>query len=284
MSDKSLFYVEVIRRVFKWRKTLAKATRVPGLGRAAEKMFFDEDAIFILPRDEVLRKTKSVSVDLGREVDFADIVLPSEVVRHFVNRSTHRFIMNTCICRETNDCKNHPHDLGCMFLGKGTLKIDPRLGRMVSKEEALEHVRRCSDAGLVHLIGRNKIDSLWLDTGPKEDLLTICNCCSCCCLWRMLPDLSPKIARRISKLPGVVVEVNAQACTGCGICAEEGLCFVGAISMRSGVATIDQEMCRGCSRCVSNCPAHAIELKIVQPAAATLAIEKLEGLVDVTSQ
>ena len=37
-------------------------------------------------------------------------------------------------------------------------KISPKFGRIVNSDEAIEHVDKCHDAGLVHIIGRNKID------------------------------------------------------------------------------------------------------------------------------
>jgi hypothetical protein len=90
--------------------------------------------------------------------------------------------MNTCLCRDAKQCKDYPIDLGCLFLGEAALGINPRLGRGVTKREALEHIRRCREAGLVHLIGRNKLDTVWLGVGPGDKLLTICHCCPCCCL------------------------------------------------------------------------------------------------------
>ncbi len=85
--------------------------------------------------------------------------------------------MDFCICRKSNNCKDFPHEFGCLFLGKGTKRISKNLGRQVDVDEAIEYVNKCREAGLVHIIGRNKIDSVWLNTGPKEDLLSICNCC-----------------------------------------------------------------------------------------------------------
>lgn len=84
-----------------------------------------------------------------------DLVLPSEVARHFVERSSYHFLMNYCIYRVSAHCQDYPRELGCLFLGKATLRTGPRLGRMVSKEDALAHLDRCEEVGLVHLIGRN---------------------------------------------------------------------------------------------------------------------------------
>ena len=114
-------------------------------------------------------------------------MMPSQVLKEMIMKSRYHFIMDSCICRVSNDCKDYPQELGCLFLGKGAKRISPKLGKAVTAEEAMEHVNKCQEAGLVHIIGRNKIDSIWLNTGPKEELLSICNCCPCCCLWKMAP-------------------------------------------------------------------------------------------------
>jgi ferredoxin len=130
---------------------------------------------------------------------------------------------------------------------------------MFTKKEALEHIQQCQDAGLVHLIGRNKLDKMWLGVRHGDQLLTICNCCPCCCLWKMLPYLDRQISSNVTKMPGVSIAVTDR-CIGCGTCSQ-GTCFVNAIHLENNVAVINEE-CRGCGRCVSICPNHAIEIRI----------------------
>jgi dissimilatory sulfite reductase (desulfoviridin) alpha/beta subunit len=106
-------------------------------------------------------------------------------------------------------------------------------------------------AGLVHLVGRNKLDKVWLGATPGHKLLTICNCCPCRCLWRILPDLDPAIGAKVGKMPTVEVRMTDR-CVGCGRCAES-VCFVGAIRLDGGRAVIG-DACRGYGRCVEVCP------------------------------
>jgi len=172
--------------------------------------------------------------------------------------------------------------LGCLFLGKGAKNISPKLGRLVSRENALEHIRKCQEAGLVHIIGRNKIDSLWLNTGPKEELLTICHCCPCCCLWKMAPDLPEDLGRSIRPMVGVVLEFNRDLCTGCGNCMQ-GTCFVDALTLVDAKAEIDREKCRGCGRCAEVCSTGALSIKMGEDAVRR-SVESLEPLVDVEEE
>jgi ferredoxin len=264
--------VEFLKKAYPGRFLAAGATRMPILGRVAERWFFDGDGMIYLPRNRVIPVNQPIDAP-------GEMVLPSEVVEHFVERANYHWVMNACICRDAEACQDYPVDLGCLFLGEAVLGINPGLGRRVSRDEAMEHVRRCREAGLVHLIGRNKLDTIWLGVGPGDRLLTICNCCPCCCLWRVLPHIAPQIGARISRMPGVTVEVNGQ-CVGCGTCTQD-VCFVDAISVVEGQAVIS-EACRGCGRCVGVCLQEAIEISIERDQFVEESITRLSQLVDVS--
>lgn len=268
--SRPLWFVELIKRAYPARFIAARATRLPILGSIGARWFFDGDDMIYLPRNRVIPVNQPVDLP-------GELVLPSEVVEHFIKEASHHWIMNVCICRDADGCQDYPVDLGCLFLGEAVLGINPELGRLVTKEEALEHVRRCREAGLVHLIGRNKLDTLWLGVGPGDKLLTICSCCPCCCLWRVLPHIAPQIGARISRMPGVTVWVNDQ-CVGCGTCTQD-VCFVDAIHVIDGQAVIS-EACRGCGRCVSVCPQAAIEISIECDRFVEDSISRITRLVD----
>jgi len=276
----------LIKKSFHQRFFMAKMTRVPILGRAMEFAFFEDDDIIILPKDEIAIKTirsiRTIDVDLSAQP--SNIVLPSQVIEHFIRKSRYIFLMNKCMCRDSNQCKHFPPELGCIFLGRGVLKIPEGMGRMVTQEEALDHLRRCREAGLVHLIGRDKIDSVWLGTGSKENLLSICSCCDCCCLWKMLPELNSNINATVTRMPGVVVEIDQGKCIGCQACVTQNICYVKAIRMVDGKASINQALCKGCGRCVQFCVKKAIDLRIEDSEFLKRTIERIEPLVDVTSE
>jgi ferredoxin len=256
---------------------------LPLISKAVNRLLFDGDDIQVLPRDETINNLRAENIEINRDIPVSkDFVLPSEVLKEMINRSSYHFIMDFCICRVSSNCKDYSHDLGCLFLGKGAKRISDKLGRIVTTEEAIEHVDKCHDAGLVHIIGRNKIDSIWLNTGPPDELLSICNCCPCCCLWKMSPELPESISNGLTPMVGVKINFNSELCTGCGMCAD-GSCFVNAIKLKDEKAEINYKTCRICGRCAEICENNAITI-IMEPDAVDRSIKRVERLVDVESE
>jgi ferredoxin len=263
--------VALIKRVYPSRFLAARLTRLPIVGRAIDRLFLHGDHLVYLPRDHV--------IPVGENIELAgSLVLPSEIVEYFIDRAGTHWIMNTCLCRDSQGCQDYPVDLGCLFLGEAAAGINPALGRPVSKDEARAHVQRARDAGLVHLVGRNRLDTVWLGVGPGQRLLTVCHCCPCCCLWGILPHMAPHLSANVAAMPGVEVRVT-EGCTGCGLCAA-GVCFVDAIRMVDGRAEIG-DGCRGCGRCVEACPQQAIQLLIHDGQYVARTIADLSAAVDV---
>ena len=268
-----IWLVSLLKKVFPLRFAVARATRLPILRQLIDRWLFDEDEIIFLPKDQAVQALRvNEPIDQPRE-----IVLPSQVVEHFVEEASVHWIMDVCLCRAAEGCQDYPVELGCLFLGRAALDINPKLGRRVTKKEALAHVERCRQAGLVHIVGRHKLDTVWLGVGPGRQLLTVCHCCPCCCLLGILPSLTNRISRKIRRMPGVTVKVNDR-CVGCGACAED-VCFVAAIQMEGGRAVIS-DACRGCGRCVEVCPQEAIELSVDDVRFIDQAIAHIDTLVD----
>lgn len=266
------WFVWMVRRAYPGRFALARLTRrFPSLGRVADHLLFEGDEIVYLPRDGV--------IEMGEDLPRPEgMILPSEVIDHFLDKAPFLWVMDRCICRQASRCRDYPVDMGCLFMGDAARGINPRLGHQVDREQARVHLRRCREAGLVHLVGRNKLDTLWLGVKPGRELVTVCSCCPCCCLWRMLPELSPLISGKVNRMPGIIVEVGEE-CRGCGKCAEEGVCLVRAIELRDGKACISEE-CLGCGRCVEFCPHGAVRLRMDDLRAVESVISRLEPLFD----
>ena len=275
MAIISRISVAMVNRVFNTRYRLAHMTRrFPRFGRLVRKIAFDGDDMSVIPKAGTAR-----TVDLNIEIENAGDrnVVPTDLVKNVLRRSDKIFIMDFCLCRQSNKCEDYPIDRGCIFVGKGTEKISEKYGRFVSQEEACQYIDECDRLGLVHIIGRNKLDSLWLHTGNHTDLMTICNCCPCCCLWNMVRDIDGGIASSYRRMAGVEVSVNIGKCIGCGICMER--CFVRAITIQDGKCVLDDAKCRACGRCTEECPTEAIAITF-DPSVIDSETERIYSLVN----
>jgi Pyruvate/2-oxoacid:ferredoxin oxidoreductase delta subunit len=248
-----LWVTKVTKKAYKKLFTWAKMTKWPIMGPIMKKWLFKNDYTIFLPKDSVIQ----IEIDETFQKP-EDMVLPSQVLATFIEKASHHFIMNFCLCRESLQCKNYPRDLGCLFLGDAVLDINPELGRIVTKEEAMEHLVKCRDKGLIHMIGRNKVDSVWLNVDGRK-LMTICSCCPCCCIFRMEPYLHKDLQRNLTRMPGVTISVNDK-CIGCGTCIKTG-CFMNALELIDGKIHI-KDNCKICGRCASVCPQKAIDIVV----------------------
>ena len=180
-----LWVVSFLKKVFGLRYFGAEMTKWPLVGPVMQKVLFNGegtgDALFYLPKDRVMIQ------ECIEEQE--NTVVPSDVVTHFIEKSNYIFLMDQCICREAANCQDYDHAIGCIFLGEGVLDINPELGKMVDKETALDHVQRAPKRAGVPGRG-DKIGAVDGVT-PSTKLMTICNCCSCCCLFRFYPTWRP---------------------------------------------------------------------------------------------
>lgn len=187
------------------------------------------------------------------------VILPYPLLSRLVKGTSARFLMDECMCRRGENCQRYPQDFGCLFLGDGASKISPGMGRLVGEGEAMAHVRRGMELGLVPLVVHTTFDALTLGI-PYRRMLGICFCCECCCTVQQGLRLGPpSFWDIVVRLPGLTVEVDG-TCIGCGACAEA--CYVQAVSMSEGRASIDGDACKGCGRCVTVCPTGAITLRL----------------------
>jgi electron transport complex protein RnfB len=134
----------------------------------------------------------------------------------------------------------------CLHFGSmGRYIVEQGMAREITKEEALEILKKADEEGLVHVC-----DNL---EGPTS---TICNCCSCCCIFLQtkrhmgLPVLSSS---------SYVSQVDGDICAGCGTCVDR--CPVDAIEVSDGgIAVVNGDLCIGCGVCTPTCPTEAVGL------------------------
>lgn len=275
----------LVKYTFHTRFFLSRLTRKSKIAKKIiDKLLFEDDEIYVLPNKNTVNKTKkdtitaNIEINQSFEKDDSEFV-PSEIIKEVIKQAKDIVIMNQCLCRTSSDCEDYPQDIGCIFLGPSSRKIAAKYGRTATVEEALEHVDIAEELGLSHVIGRNKIDSVWMNTRPKDGLLTICHCCPCCCLWRVIPDLDDDINQKVKRLDDVEVRTVSDKCKMCEKCITDNICFGDAISIEDGKITIDQNKCVGCGHCVKSCKFDAIELNYTQKSIDSV-VSRIGELVD----
>lgn len=161
------------------------------------------------------------------------------------------FCLTECICRKAQDligepCKQTSLRENCTLFGPmAQLYIDQGRGRAVSKEEALEMLRKSEQDGLVLQPTNSQI--------PEA----ICSCCSCCCgLLRSLVRMPRPIDFVGSDYYAVV---DPERCIGCETCIDR--CQMAALKMEENISKVDRDRCIGCGNCVPTCPEEAIHLQ-----------------------
>ena len=242
----------VLKYIFNWRFRIAEFTKKSKTySRLIEKMLFEHDEIVVIPN--------TINVNKKIESEGSEF-LPTDIIKDVIRRCDDIVIMNSCLCRTSNNCEDYPQDIGCIFLGPTSRKIPPHVGKKATVEEALAQVDRADEAGLSHIIGKNKIDTLWMNVKPGRGLLTVCHCCPCCCLWKVTPNLDSTISDKLERLDGIQVELHEDKCKKCKKCLM-GVCMFKAIDMKDGRISIDSDICRGCGLCVNVCKFDAITIE-----------------------
>ncbi len=182
-------------------------------------------------------------VAVDKSVTARDRIHPYEEVKNFINNASFIALTN-CACRVSVAGCDKPKEVCLIFDAAAQFLVEYGFARHISKEEGLKVLDMAEEAGLVHT-SNNSADRANL----------ICNCCPCCCtVLRGRTQLKHPHAFEPSRFEAFV---NADECTGCGICADER-CPMKAIDMVADVAVVNATECIGCGLCVTGCPTGAI--------------------------
>ena len=211
-------------------------------------------------------------VEMG--VDVTDkgekVVLPIDLVKETLKKVKYISGMDTCLCREANDCEDYPIDMACIFMGEPAKTVVKNgLAKELTYEEACARVDRAAELGLV-------AQAVWIEVeqmlwGVRNDeldkFLEICFCCPCCCIAMRLARNATSKERHRFQPAGWTAVADRTKCTGCGLCVEgEHGCHMDAIKLsEDGKVEIDQEICVGCGICKARCPGDVIKIKQTMP-------------------
>ncbi len=187
-------------------------------------------------------------VPIENEIPSKQEALPYEQVSTLIENAQ-SFMVNPCICKKEQGIMDNPCEKPleiCLALGLevGIFDKQPWGGRVISKEEAYDVLRKAEEAGLVHLT-----------SNVESDHWFICNCCGCCCgVLRAINMGIPDVTNS-----HFYAEIDPDECDACGTCLDER-CQIKAIEEGEEAYQVIKEKCIGCGLCVTTCPSEAIKL------------------------
>ena len=188
-------------------------------------------------------------IAVDRDIPDDKTVQPYDRLLPYIEKAKHIGLV-TCHCRHMYELLGDPCDKPkdvCLAVGPGALYMSEYgLGKLISKEEAFDVLKRAEEAGLVHVVS---------NTGKYLDF--ICNCCACHC--ENLKSLKRSADAGLAAISSFISAVDTGLCTSCGDCILR--CPMEALAIKDRVAGVDIRRCIGCGLCVSACPMGAIVLQ-----------------------
>jgi len=192
-------------------------------------------------------------IPIEKEIPVKQEALTYQQVSNLIEQSK-SFMVNECICKKKHGLLGKPCSkplevcLG-MHAEPGRLETGHWGGKIITKEDAYEVLRKAEEAGLVHMTSN-------IESGHWY----ICNCCGCCC--GVLRAVNMGFPQMVNS--HYYAEIDPDKCSGCGTCADER-CQVNAIEMNGDSYSVIKKKCIGCGLCATTCPEEAIRLVHKEP-------------------
>ncbi len=280
LTKKDLEPIERSTPKFLKAKKLLWLTKLPILKQKFRKKEFprgfDVNAGQLLP----------VNIKVG---DYENAIVPKKLMDHFIDKAG-TIVLVQCPCRVSNNCQNHSHDLGCVWMGEGAAKLDldnlPAgiKGYYATKEQARERVRLAIDDGLVPALGKYLGDArLYNMLDHEDEFMNFCFCCSCCCITAAQKYGNDDWKHVMKPLKGVSIYTDPEKCIGCGTCFP--VCIYDGLKMVKGKA-VHTDNCVLCGRCETVCPQKAITITFDDPSKLDNVVEEVihryEKIVDIS--
>lgn len=187
------------------------------------------------------------TVPVGRSISAELTILPHERAEELVSAQKH-FLVAPCICRREHRILGKGCDKpeeSCLVFGWGVDYYRRNgIGRVITKEETLEILRKADADGLV------------LQPSNAQKIINICCCCGCCCQVLKNVKKHPQPASLVSS-PFVATQ-NGETCKNCGKCIPR--CQMEALYLEDDRVLLKSERCIGCGLCISTCPTGSLSL------------------------
>lgn len=249
MGKRPKWYLTVLAKI--WKLAYIKPS-VPILGKL----------MYRIRVDSTTPEQLNISyLPVNAELSVGGSPLPIIILEGMIRTSEHRIITHRCTCRDAWKCTHFDLNIGCIHLGLPTAEEDITVAHHASIEEAIAHLHKAVNGGLVPFIGHVAADNTIWNVPKDRPFTTVCFCCPCCCTnfdyYRYLP---PAAQESIHRLEGVRIIMDNDKCIGCGKCAK--VCWTGATVLQEGKSQCDTTLCKTCGICAQTCPQKAIRISV----------------------
>ncbi len=195
----------------------------------------------------LMKLAKPILTHVQKQDHYGQVVPMEDVERIF--EMVKGVVRLPCVCRRvTTGNMNARYCYGLMVDKSLMDALDDSFSlELLTKEEALESIRKLDKEGLVH--------SVWTFKTPF--IGGLCNCDQDCMAYRMT---HVRRDYRVMFRAEWVAEVTTEACSGCRLCMRQ--CQYGAVrySSNNKKVVIDPTPCYGCGVCRAVCNKNAIRL------------------------
>ncbi|MFW9878306.1 MAG: DUF362 domain-containing protein [Candidatus Thorarchaeota archaeon] len=189
-------------------------------------------------------------IPIEKTIDYEQKIASYDDMRNLIENIGEPLAVAECICRQAKKLIGEPCSKtelveSCFVFRNGAKSyLEKGLARQITKEEALELLRKAEEDGLV------------LQPGNSLRPMNICTCCGCCCGILTHQKKIPEPAQFFAS--NYYAKVDEDSCTGCGTCEER--CNMDAIHVEDAISHVDLTRCIGCGVCVPTCTSDAMKL------------------------
>jgi electron transport complex protein RnfB len=203
-----------------------------------------------VPQLRTIPSSKAVkTIVVDEQVEHKNLITSFDEVEELLASASNTISLANCICRQMKDILNegckHTKETCFQFGGAAHYYIDNGLGRQVTKEEALEIIKKGMKEGLV------------LQPSNTQKPFALCLCCGCSC--EILSNANKMENPAQFFQTNYYAEVDTEKCTGCKLC-EVKCPMHAAVINEEKKSIVDLGRCIGCGVCVSFCNFDAIHL------------------------
>ncbi len=200
-------------------------------------------------------------------------LLPAENYMEML-KSRRIISQNECACRQRNPERPSNGTVCLAANNVAEMLIDKDIGKEISWEDAMEHLRKLGKKEPFYSIQKNG-DSI-------EHLGDVfCNCAgaSCSVISHVLVTGSRHKVWDYYAKSRFRAKIDLDKCIHCGLCTKKR-CLFNAIRTKyyaeHGIEDlfVDEDQCMGCGCCVETCPTKALTMYIVDPPEALLGYAK----------